>query len=76
MNKMIQQKIYRYMGTNGILDSLILLPGISYVPRYRLIAEEGKILVNSISNYRTSVIDVAEEEVANWNEIDKNPGQE
>lgn len=67
---MIKQKLYRYMGTNGILDSLILLPGISYVPRYRLIAEEGKVLVNT-SNYQTSAIDVAEEEVENWYEIDK-----
>lgn len=72
---MITQKLYRYMGTNGILDSLILLPGISYIPRYRLIAEEGKVLINTISNYRTSAIDIAEDEIENWREINKNPGQ-
>lgn len=64
------------MGTNGILDSLILLPGISYIPRYRLIAEEGKVLINTISNYRTSAIDIAEDEIEHWREVNKNPGQE
>lgn len=67
---MKKQNLYRYVGENGILDSTVLLPGVPHILRYRLIADEGKILINS-SNYRTKAIDVSEEEVAEWQEIDK-----
>ena len=72
---MIVQKLYRYMGANGILDSLIYLPDIPHLLHYRLIADEGKVLKHINSNYKIHCIDVnTEEEILNWKEI--NEGQE
>jgi hypothetical protein len=36
---MIVQKLYRYMGANGILDSSIYLPDTPHILRYRLLAD-------------------------------------
>ena len=72
---MTVKNLYRYMGINGILDSLIHLPDIPHILRYRLIADQGKVLKNNVSNYVTRAIDVnTEEEVLEWQEI--NEGQE
>lgn len=72
---MKKQKLYRYIGSNGILDTTVLLPNTPHILRYRLIADEGKILINSF-NYRTLAVDVAEDEIEDWKEINKVSGQD
>lgn len=68
---MIVQKLYRYMGANGILDSSIYLPDTPHILRYRLLADQNKILKNITSGYLTHSIDVnSEDEIENWQEID------
>ena len=41
--------LYRYMGLNGILDTTILLEDTPYTLRYRLIADDGHYLFNSVT---------------------------
>lgn len=66
---MIVQNLYRYMGTNGILDSSVELPGVPHILRYRLLAAEGHVLQNA-AGYTAVAIDVnTEAEIANWSEI-------
>ena len=66
---MVIQNLYRYMGTNGILDSSIHLPDLPHILRYRIIAGEGKMLINA-AGYQTAAIDVnTEAEIAEWTEI-------
>lgn len=60
MNKM---EIYRYVGSNGVIDSPIKLP-MDYTLRYRLIADEGKELVNG--DTAATVIDVDVDDVDKW----------
>lgn len=70
---MKQEKIYRYMGNNGIINTPIEIPNVPCIIKYRLIADNGKILTNG--SYSTNVIDVFENELDQWYEIDK-VGQE
>ena len=60
-------EIYRYVGSNGVIDSPIKLP-MNYALRYRLIADEGKELVNG--DKVATVIDVDVDDVGNWVEQD------
>lgn len=60
MNKM---EIYRYTGSNGVIDSPIKLP-MDYTLRYRLIADKNKELVNG--DTVATVIDVDVDDVDNW----------
>ena len=64
---MTRQVIYRYLGTNGIIDSPVHLEDIYYVRRIILQADAGKILTDG--NRRLHSISVAEDEVDNWREI-------
>ena len=66
---MTTKKIYRYLGKNGVIDTPIFLEGINYVLYYRLIADSNKMLINK-NGYKTKVIDVPEDEINNWSEID------
>jgi hypothetical protein len=66
---MTTKKIYRYLGKNGVVDTPILLEGINYTLRIRLIADFNKILVHK-NGYKTKVIDILEEEMNDWYEID------
>ena len=70
---MKQEKIYRYMGNNGIINTPIEIPNVPCMIKYRLIADNNKILTNG--SYFTNVIDVFEDELDQWYEIDKD-GQE
>ena len=56
-------EIYRYVGSNGVIDSPIKLP-MDYTLRYRLIADEGKKLVNG--DTVATVIDVDVDGVDKW----------
>lgn len=60
-------EIYRYVGSNGVIDSPIKLP-MDYILRYRLIAGDGKELVNG--DTVATVIDVDVDEVDKWAEQD------
>lgn len=64
---MTKIEIYRYVGSNGIIDSPIKLP-MDYTLRYRLIAGEGKELVNG--DKVATVIDVDVDDVNKWVEQD------
>lgn len=64
---MTKMEIYRYVGSNGVIDSPIKLP-MSYTLRYRLIADAGKELING--DTVATVIDVDASDVDNWSEQD------
>lgn len=64
---MTKVEIYRYVGSNGVIDSPIELP-MDYTLRYRLIADEGKELVNGDTT--ATVIDVDASDVEKWSEQD------
>lgn len=60
---MTKMEIYRYIGSNGVIDSPIKLP-MDYTLRYRLIADKNKELVNG--DTVATVIDVDVDDVDNW----------
>lgn len=64
---MIKNNIYRYLGRNGIITTPIILEGVTSIPMYRLIADNGKKLTNGL--IQVSQIDVFEDELDNWYEI-------
>lgn len=65
---MTRQVIYRYMGTNGIIESPIHLEDTYYIRLLRLVADEGKILYDGKKIYTPSIL-IPEEEEENWYEI-------
>lgn len=64
---MTKVEIYRYVGSNGVIDSPIKLP-MPYTLRYRLIADAGKELING--DTVATVIDVDVNDVDKWVEQD------
>lgn len=64
---MTKMEIYRYVGSNGVIDSPIKLP-MPYTLRYRLIADAGMELVNGDTT--AAVIDVDASDVEKWSEQD------
>lgn len=66
---MTKTVIYRYLGTNGIIESPVHLEDTYYVRLYRLIAEEGKVITNGDKILRSVLI--PEEELDQWYEIEK-----
>ena len=70
---MKKQILYRYLGTNGIIESPIHLEDVYYTRINILTADLGKILTDG-TNYQKSVR-VSDEEVSNWKEV-KDLGQE
>jgi hypothetical protein len=71
MNKEI---IYRYLGTNGIIESPVHLEDTYYVRLYRLTASEGYALTNGEKTLRS--VKVPEDEVSDWTEIEYIDGQD
>lgn len=65
---MIKEKLYRYLGRNGIITSPIQLEQINPIQMYFLKASEGKLLTNGSKTVFT--ITVFEEELNEWYEID------
>jgi hypothetical protein len=70
---MKKQVIYKYLGTNGTIESPVHLEDIYYVRSVRLVAETGKALTNG--DRVVSSITVPEDEVDQWSEIESQ-GQE
>lgn len=66
---MTKEVIYTYLGTNGVICSPIHLEDIYYIRKYRLVADNNKLLTKDHKNYVYKVI-VPEDEVALWSEID------
>ena len=64
--------IYRYLGTNGIIDSPVHLEDVYYIRLYDLVADNKKILVNGDTKVKS--ITIPEEDLENWKEIPE--GQE
>ena len=65
---MIKKDLYKYIGRNGTVISLIHLDDAKYYPMYRLIAEEGKMLTNGEQVIKS--IDIFAEDLGKWTEID------
>ncbi len=65
---MTSQIIYRYLGTNGIIESPVHLEDTYYIRLVGLAADEGKILTNG--KIRKPYVLVPEEEASLWKEID------
>lgn len=66
---MIKKDLYRYIGRNGIITSLVYLEDAKYYPMYRLIADEGKVLTNGELTVKS--IDIFAEDLGKWTEIDE-----
>ena len=69
---MIKQIMYEYLGTNGSICSPVHLEDIYYVRKYKLIADDKKLLVKG-SRKETSVL-IPEDDLDNWKEVEE--GQE
>lgn len=66
MNK---KDLYRYIGRNGIITSLVHLDDAKFYPMYRLTAENGKILTDGEQIVKS--IDIFAEDLSKWTEIDE-----
>ena len=65
---MTKQVFYKYLGTNGVIESPVHLEDIYYV---RLLqADKGKVLTDGTRKVQS--VKVPEEEVSNWEEIKAN----
>lgn len=64
---MTREIYYRYLGTNGVIESTVHLEDIYYVRIICLNADNGKILTNG--KIKVYSIKVPEEEVDQWTEI-------
>lgn len=64
---MTKQVFYKYLGTNGVLETPIHLEDIYYVRMIMLQADKDMALTNGVKTVRS--IKVPEEEVENWREI-------
>lgn len=65
---MIKQVMYRYLGTNGVIESPVHLEDIYYTNFVNLFAEKGKKLTDG-TVYKSSVR-VSLDEVNKWHEVD------
>lgn len=61
--------MYRYLGTNGVIDSPVHLEGIYSVKSISLVADEGKVLTKDNKEFVKSVRVANEEEAALWKEV-------
>lgn len=64
---MKKQVIYKYLGTNGIIESPVHLEDTYYTRLIQLRADEGYLLTNG--KRKISAIRIPEEEVSNWTEV-------
>jgi len=64
---MVTNTLYRYLGTNGVIESPVHLEDIYYVRLKELIAEGRNQLTNGIRTAKRVV--VPEDEANQWHEI-------
>lgn len=67
---MTKQVFYKYLGTNGVIESPVHLEDIYYVRLILLQADKGKVLTDGTRKVQS--VKVPEEEVSNWKEIKAN----
>ena len=72
---MIKKNLYRYIGRNGIITSLVYLEDAKFYPMFRLIADDNKILENN-EGIKVKSVDIFTEDLENWHEVDIPKGQE
>ena len=65
---MKKQILYRYLGTNGIIESPIHLEDVYYIRKLRLIADVNKRLTKNDKDYCQAVV-IPEEELDQWKEV-------
>ena len=63
---MKQEKLYRYIGRNGIITSAVLLNGIDHIPMFYLEADPGFILTNG--RLRLHAVTIEAEDLPLWYE--------
>lgn len=63
---MIKKPLYRYVGKNGLITSLVLLPNVDHIPMYRLIASPGCVLTDG--EKELYVVDIYAEDIDLWSE--------
>lgn len=61
------EKIYHYLGVNGIIESPVLLEDVYHITKIKLFADDKKILTNG--NETKKMVIIPESEVNNWKEI-------
>lgn len=64
---MTKKKLYRYLGKNGMITSLVELMNIDYIKMYRLTADAGYLLTNG--EIILGAVDIYAEDLDNWHEI-------
>lgn len=64
---MTTEVLYRYLGTNGVIESPVLLEDIYYTRINVLTADAGKILTDGSRKERQ--VRCSDSEVSNWREI-------
>jgi hypothetical protein len=65
---MTKETWYRYLGTNGVINSPVHLEDIYYVKKYQLFAGNGKKLTKDGVNFVSQVL-VPDSEVDLWKEV-------
>lgn len=64
---MKKKVIYKYLGTNGVIESTVHLEDIYYVCLYALKAAPGMILTNG--ERKVYSVRIPAEELSNWTEV-------
>ena len=64
---MTRTVMYRYMGTNGIIESPVHLEDIYYIRFIKLMADADKVLTNGKD--RVKAVSTTEEEEHLWKEV-------
>lgn len=59
--------IYRYLGTNGIIESPVHLEDVYYTRFIRLIADDKMVLTNG--KVRRDSVQVPEDQESDWREV-------
>lgn len=65
---MTKTKYYRYLGNNGIIETIIEIPEVYHTSFYLLEADEGKILTDGTRKIQAT--QVPESELDAWTEVD------
>lgn len=66
---MTKQVLYKYLGTNGVIESPVHLEDIYYVRINVLVAEAGKTLTNG--KIFKKIVRCSDDEVSLWREVDE-----
>ena len=64
---MTKQVLYKYLGTNGVIESPVHLEDIYFVRINVLIADEGKVLTNG--KEEKIMVRCSDEELKDWYEV-------